>query len=520
MQHAIAGFSLLPQKTEPIAVQGQKDTERTNYARLQKSFAAQFEQFFPDKLAPKSVVVIPSLTLDTEILQKIEGVTYYEERMLCLLLLLRMPHTHVVYITSMPIDPVIVDYYLHLLPGITAYHARQRLTLLSCFDSSNKSLTEKILQRPRLIQRISSSIPQHHVAHLSCFTVTEAERKLAIALQLPVYGCDPDLSNLGNKSNGRKLFRSCRMDTPKGFEDLYTKSDIVDALLQLKLDNPSLRKAVVKINEGFSGEGNAVFSFAGAPQSPELEIWICDHFAKQLQIVAKDLTLETFLQKFKMEGGIVEEFIEGEIKHSPSVQCRINPLGQADVISTHDQVLGGENGQVYLGASFPADAAYAKELAVIGKKLAEELRHYGVLGRFAIDFISVKEGQIWKHYAIEINLRKGGTTHPYLMLQFLTCGSYDAEAAVFLTSNGQRRYYICTDNLQDDRYKGLTPHDLIDIAMCNELLYDSTLQEGVMFHLISALSQYGKLGLVCIGATPERASFFYEKTVVVLEKAN
>ncbi|HEV7334292.1 MAG TPA: hypothetical protein VGN63_24885 [Flavisolibacter sp.] len=393
---------------------------------------SQFEHYFPDKLAHKTVVVIPSLTLDPEILEKIEGVTYYEERMLCLLLLLRMPNTHVVFVSSMPIDPVIVDYYLHLLPGITAYHARQRLTLLSCFDSSCHSLTEKILHRPRLIKRISNSIPQHHVAHLSCFTVTEAERKLANALQLPVYGCDPDLAHLGNKSNGRKLFRSCNISTPRGFEDLHSKADIVDALFQLKQANPRLRKAVIKINEGFSGEGNAVFSFQNAPPIGDLEIWICDRFTSQLQIVAKDLTVTTFLKKFRMEGGIVEEFIEGAIKHSPSVQCRINPLGVADVISTHDQVLGGESGQVYLGASFPANAAYAKELAVMGKTIAEELKSYGVLGRFAIDFISVKEGEGWKHYAIEINLRKGGTTHPYLMLQFLTCGTYDSTARCFL----------------------------------------------------------------------------------------
>src|SRR5690348_6455580 len=108
------------------------DAERIQFKKLQEAFAAQFESSFPDKMAPKTVVIVPSLSLDTQILDKIDGVNYYEERMLCLLMLLRMPNTHVVYVTSMPIDPAIVDYYLHLMPGITAYHARQRLTLLSC----------------------------------------------------------------------------------------------------------------------------------------------------------------------------------------------------------------------------------------------------------------------------------------------------------------------------------------------------------------------------------------------------
>jgi hypothetical protein len=81
----------------------------------------------------------------------VKGVVHYEERMLCLLMLLRMPRTQVIYVTSIPIDNSIIDYYIHLLPGITGNHARQRLTMLSCYDASRKSLTEKILDRPQLI---------------------------------------------------------------------------------------------------------------------------------------------------------------------------------------------------------------------------------------------------------------------------------------------------------------------------------------------------------------------------------
>ncbi|MEO6069329.1 MAG: peptide ligase PGM1-related protein, partial [Chitinophagaceae bacterium] len=179
---------------------------------------------------------------------------------------------------------------------------------------------------------------------------------------------------------------------------------------------------------------------------------------------------------------------------------------------------GGEGGQVFLGAHFPASPEYAAAIGEMGFQIAEELKRNGVLGRFAIDFISVKEPEGWKHYALEINLRKGGTTHPYLMLQFLTDGDYDKEKANYFTANGQTRYYFFSDNLQSDHYKGLTPHDLIDIAMCNGLLYDGSSQQGVMFHMIGALSQYGKLGVLCIGETPEIATQLYKKTVQVLDK--
>ena len=40
----------------------------------------------------------------------------------------------IVFVTSVPINPVIVDYYLNLLPGIPHQHARRRLVLLSAHD--------------------------------------------------------------------------------------------------------------------------------------------------------------------------------------------------------------------------------------------------------------------------------------------------------------------------------------------------------------------------------------------------
>jgi hypothetical protein len=488
------------------------------FKSIQEQFTWQFEKIFPDKLAPKAVVILPSLTLDQDILSKVKGVVHYEERLLCMLMLLRMPQTHVIYLTSTTIDPVIIDYYLHLLPGITGYHAQQRLTLLSCYDSSPKSLTEKILDRPRLIERIKKSIPPGAAAHMACFNVTPFERTLSVQLNIPIFGCDPDLLVFGNKSNSRKIFAECGIPAAPGFEDLHSLDEIIHALADLKLNYPSLKKAVIKMNDGFSGEGNAIFSFANIDEGGDFKQAIRNIFHRNLKMVADDLDTETFLLKFREMGGIVEAFVEGEEKESPSVQCRIDPDGVCQVASTHDQLLGGESGQVFLGGWFPAKPDYAVAMSQMGKKVAQALQQRGVLGRFSVDFISVKEKEGWQHYAIEINLRKGGTTHPLLMLQFLTNGNYNAEKGLYYTANGQVRYYFCSDNLKSDNYKGLTPHDLIHIAMMNDLHYDGTHQEGVIFHLIGALSQYGKLGVICIGSSADRAKMYYERIVSVLDK--
>ncbi len=487
------------------------------FEQLQSEFSKQFQFFFPDHLAEKTIVVIPSLTLDQEVLAKVVGASYYEERLLCLLMLLRMPRTHVIYVSSMPIDPVIIDYYLHLLPGITGYHARERLTLLSCYDSSPVSLTEKILKRCRLMARIKNSIPPGHVAHIACFNTTALERTLAVRLGIPVYGCDPSLNYLGSKSGSRKAFLLAGVPMPPGFEDLRTYEDLVQALARLKEEHPYLKKAVIKLNEGFSGDGNAIIRYPQLLDKNDLVSWLQQNLHHEIKPVAPDLPVVFFLEKFRMMGGIVEAFIEGDTKVSPSVQCRVNPLGEVDIISTHDQELGGDSGQIFLGAYFPADKAYRAEVGTMGKAISTVLKEKGVLGRFGIDFISVWENNAWTHYAIEINLRKGGTTHPYLMMQFLTGGQYNETSGLFETASKHHRYYYATDNLQNNAYRGLTPQDLIDIAMFHGLHFNGVTQKGVMFHMIGALSQYGKIGVVCIGASRQEATFYYRKTIEVLD---
>lgn len=485
---------------------------------MQEQLKEQFEIIFPDKLAPRTVVVLPSFSLDVDILAKVKGAQYYEERMLCLLLLLRMPLTKIIFITSMPVAESIVDYYLHLLPGITGRHARERLTLLSCYDASVKPLTQKVLERPRLMERIRNLIGDKKSAHLTCFNITALEKTMSVQLGIPLFGTDPDKFYEGSKSGGRKNFRTAGVLLPDGFEDLHTKEDVIKALTALKQKDPSLRKAVVKMNDGFSGDGNAMYRYPAVEDNALAEKIIAESFSENFKAVANGLNEALFFEKFKEMGGVVEVFLEGEIKMSPSVQCVINPSGRVDVVSTHDQLLGGEDGQVFIGAIFPADKVYNISLAQEGKKIAAVLAQKGAMGRFAIDFISVQQQDAsWKHYAIEINLRKGGTTHPYLMLQFLTDGKYNYETGEYLTAGGNQRFYFASDNVTSEKYKGLTPDDLMHISIYHDLMYDSAAQEGVMFHLVGALSEYGKLGLVCIGSTPEKAKAYYNKTIEILD---
>src|SRR5439155_27355146 len=143
---------------------------------------------------------------------------------------------------------------------------------------------------------------------------------------------------------------------------------------------------------------------------------------------------------------------------------------------------GGPSGQSYLGCRFPANREYApiitREAAKIGRRLARE----GVIGRFALDFVVVRGGRdAWEAYAIELNLRKGGTTHPFLTLQFLTDGRYDPETAAFTAPGGRQKFFVASDHLESPAYRVFTPEDLFDLVARRGLHFDQTRQTGVIF---------------------------------------
>jgi hypothetical protein len=413
---------------------------------------------------------------------------------------------------------------LALIGGIPTAHARERLTMIACYDTSPRPLTEKILERPRLIQRVRERIDSER-GHMSVFTVSERERQLAVALGIPLYGVNPELLPLGTKSGSRKVFREARIPMPPGVEDLRGGREVAGAIASLWEQHPKLRRVVVKLNQGFSGEGNAILPLGArltkvrpgkAPHRARVDAVL--EALPHLRFGASGETWTRFEGELQKIGGVVEAYLDGESKRSPSAQLRINPRGKLEAMSTHDQLLGGRDGQVYLGCRFPADPAYRFEIQKDALAVGEILRDKGVVGRVAVDFVAVEnERGDWNRYAIEINLRMTGTTHPIMMMKLLNDGDYDPDRGLYLTRRREPRYYVSTDNLVEPHYQGLLPDDVLDIAAVHDVHYRPWKETGVVFHLLGAVSQFGKIGMTAIGATPEEAEAFYQRAKVVLD---
>ena len=466
----------------------------------------------------ESVVVIPSVTLDRVEERSGSLSQAFEERFLFLLLLLRQPRLRMVYVTSMPVAPAVIEYYLALLPGVIPSHARARLSLVSVNDSSSRPLSEKLLERPRLLRHIAALVPDRARSHFIPYNTTPVERDVALALGIPMYGADPRLVELGTKTGCRRLFAEEGVRHPIGFEDLHTLEELVDATVRLRADRPTVTEVIVKLNEGVSGEGNALVDLRDLPtpgstgENEQVALRL-----QSMQFERPDMPFDGYINKLAERGGIVEERISGVELRSPSVQLRVTPDGEVELLSTHDQLLGGPSGQKYLGCRFPADFAYARAISADAATLGARLAKEGVLGRFALDFVVVKDTDgAWTQYAIELNLRKGGTTHPFLTLQFLTDGRYAPATGLFLTPAGREKHLVATDHLESPLLRGLSLDDLFDIVARHGLHFDQSRQSGVVFHMISCITEHGRVGLTAVGDTPAKADEMYRRAERIL----
>ncbi len=390
--------------------------------------------------------------------------------------------------------------------------------MVAANDGSPRPLAAKLLERPRLLAELRELIPDPARCHLVPYSTTTLERDLALTLGVPLYGTDPRLLGFGTKTGCRRLFAEAGVRHPLGHEDLHGADDVVEALAAMRAADPGLVQAIVKLNEGVSGSGNAVVELRDLP-TPGAgdEAGALRARVDQMAFEHADMRLADYLAALARDGGIVEQRIIGEELRSPSVQLRVTPLGDVELLSTHDQLLGGPSGQRYLGCRFPADPAYAAAITREAAKIGERLALEGVLGRFAIDFVTVRDEQgRWEPYAIELNLRKGGTTHPFLTLQFLTDGAYDSDAGEFRAPSGREKHLVATDHLESELLRGLTVDGLFDISVEHGLHFDLARQTGVVFHMMGSLTELGRVGMTAVGDDPEQAEATFQRAEQVL----
>ncbi|MGW0391081.1 hypothetical protein ACWDYJ_09290 [Streptomyces sp. NPDC003042] len=407
-----------------------------------------------------------------------------------------------------PVPAAVERYLLSLVPTGTVGDRLLRHALIGLPDSSERHLSEKLLERPELLERTRLLIARARargqvVEPLSCYQSSPRIDEIAAWLGLQVGESPSNTLRWGSKSGSRTVFRAARLPHAAG------SYDPVRGLPALAQHAAALARThgpgrwLVKIDDGYgSGHGIASVTLTDTRYAAVLNA------LDNLTPLTANISRTEFLAGVAANGAIVEKYLStpcGGLKRSPSTLLHIrgNPDGgfTTELLGTHEQILGED--LQYLGCRFPADPAYRAAISDMSLTAAKELGRLGIRGHVGIDFITRQspDGR-WEASATELNLRQTGTTHPHRTVRALVPGTWREDGR--LTHHGTDIHYTGTDAIIDPAYQGLTPQAVIRaLATRPGLTFDQQQARGVIPHFWTALEPHGKIGATVIGHSPQ-----------------
>lgn len=480
----------------------------------------------------RTFVVVPGLNHPKYVdLSKVQGLKYTEERMFFFLFLLKYKNTKIVYVTTKGFNKDLFNYYVGLISEDEAdmNERLKRLVHIEVDNKKNMALVHKVLDNPGIIEKIKNELDNPERTVLRTYNVTEAERELAIKLGVPLFGSGQKFDFIGTKSGARKMFRLAKANTIPGFEDIMHFNDLIASIVKLIKKYPNYKKLMIKRNYSSSGKGNCIVRIGHLLEdhnvdsvrtdSQKLEKIIKANLKDYMIFQKEDEVYADYVKKFNQSGGIIELYIPGQIKYSPSTQVLINADKKARIVSTHEQILGGPDNQLFLGCKFPTIPSHRRLIIKEGEKIANVLAQKGIIGNFAIDYVVVydknhKNPIVWP---IEINLRKGGTTHPFRTAFFLTGAIYNPTTGNLMSGKTPIHYYAM-DFIEDQKYRQFNSEELINLVKNSKISFNKETKQGVLLYITGMLEEYGRFGAICIGQSAEEAEEYYKKMIKVINQ--
>lgn len=459
-------------------------------------------------------LVVPSISVDHEEIQFIQrALVDYEHRLLWLINRAENGR-RVVFVSALPTSRTATSQLLAYAAACS--HGNVSLETICLEDTSPLPLADKLLARADWMKRLEHTVAgdEKNVV-LVPFMGTEREFQLGKLLSIPVVATAHELNYLGTKSGSRKVCRKAGLLVPEGLEDIEDESHVIEAADELWFKKPDRRRLVVKVNEGISGYGNGVLIL---PERDPRELSPNDRRAllrAQLHKICFQTDLQEydfFMARMAKIGGVVEEFLEGSKKTSPSGQGFLHPNQGVELLSTHEQILTGPDGMVYDGALFPA-----LDKGPIGAdtlRVGEILQQEGAVAYYGVDFLNVDGVR----YALEINLRQGGTTHLRAQAMISTGATFDPKSGNFLDEYGKNMFYAGTDGFKDWRLKKLPVFSLLEHFEDCGLKFRRSTRTGVMFHLLDSMNRSGTLGFTAVAGSRGEARALFRQTRIQINR--
>ena len=367
-------------------------------------------------------------------------------------------------------------------------------SLVSVGDS-RRAAQREAARAPAAAARIARADPRQVALPPGALQHHRARARRRAGARHPDVRRRPAAVDLGSKTGCRRLFAEGACRTRSGAEDLHSVDEVVDAVVTMRASGPAMTQVIVKLNEGVSGEGNALVDLRGlpAPGSPR-GARRARGAGAAMALEAPETPLDDLLGSSPSGGGIVEERIVGVEVRSPSVQLRVTPTGEVELLSTHDQLLGGPERAELPRLPLPGRLRLRPADQRAGPDHRGAAGAEGALGRFALDFVVVA-GRGGRLDAVRDRAQPAQGRHdapvPHAAVPHRRRATTPRTGAVPRRPTGREKHLVATDHLESPILRGLTVDDLFDIVARHGLHFDQSRQTGVVFHMISCLTEHG-----------------------------
>ena len=449
----------------------------------------------------QTLVLIPSISLGVLTSRYLKGLHFFEERNLYYLSRLSHPENHFLVVLSEGVDPSYLEYcYRQLISavGLEATVIDKKFAVVTVKTRGRKALAKALLDDKNAFERLKTVLSEYPNPVLDFWVVTSDEVELADQLGVQYKGQPRNTLGMDSKSSSRTLFARAGVPTPKGYAGVYTLNDVRDKLRRLSRETDA-KSFLIKIESEEAGNGIA--------EVDRIAIGFdLEGFVSGVSVAKSEISKLSFAEQLYLQGGIVEEKITAEEVASPSVMMEVLPDGTVRNLATHDQTLHGLS---YAGAKFPAASQYRNTLIDYGYRIANLAAADGVRGLISADFVAIRSGSksSWDVLGIEVNMRKGATTHPYYWTKTLTQACYDEATGHLIGRNGLLGYYA-SEFFSVPDLSNVRPKTILSALERASVGFSADRQSGVFVHMVSCVPILGKLGATVIGHSDDEIEYY------------
>lgn len=449
-------------------------------------------------------IVIYSLNYADRVRTEIPYVQYSGERSLCHLEDLRCDKDNLIIITQVPVGSYSLEYHyreLYRFNDQQIQSANERLTLLSPRSQEPRPLDALVLEDDEIMCRLKEEMKLGHEVSITNFLASPEVDEIAAVLGADLDEPNSRLSSRwGSKSGGKEILLRSGIAVPPGDAQLLKdEASVVAAILRLVSGDRPARQAMVKLNDPSWGGaiGNALVDCERLVRTGDLR--------ESVELVRHPWN--DFVQEISRGGAIVEQYIQ-DVTSSPSGIGQIAADGTVRVGAAHDQILSA--GQ-YWGCRFPASDKWRRKIMQATEQVGQTLAELGVRGTFGVDFVTSTTGEL---LAVEVNLRKVGPSHVLSYVESLVGSRVDRHGT--LQRQGSTMHYVHRRLLQPEILCGEQPQAVVDRLRSADLLYQHDTGEGVVLHVLGALSACGYVELTSIATSDEVADTISEAAQAVI----